>query len=115
MKIFLTSILFFISFIAFDCEETPVIIQSVCEITKEICEYSQAICDMIPHTNSLEKQNTNLKMNLKSYSNALELHMINLNSDLSNFSNEDLLQLKLDLVKIRDDLRKQYYQLKKDK
>jgi cell division protein FtsB len=92
------------------CEDIAPILEDVCTITQQICDYSQQICNLLPEKNKAENQIE--KMQLVSLRNVLE-KQVNAFKGLSDEMNEDQLnELKLELVKVRDKLKEQYETLK---
>lgn len=109
-KIFL--FLFLISFFAFDCSETPIILESICKITSDICYYSEEICKLVPKENNVEFQNDELKQNIYLIRNSLQLYNSSVKNLDRSFTDEDLEKLKLHLFEIREKLKLQLLEMK---
>lgn len=104
--LYLTTILFFFSFSAFDCSDAVVITSSACSISNQICAYASSICSVVPLYKSSSFDSSYSSTNEMS---SVPMATTELNTDeqlLQIMDSTQLQLLKSDLVGISDMLKK---------
>lgn len=105
-------ILAFISFLNFDCNSVPPVMDSICSITMDICYYAKAICELYPDSSQTSFQNSVNVSDLKIYRNKLTNFYDRYKSKESCLTPAELLDIQLELTSIRDKLKETFYSMK---
>lgn len=104
MKNLFVAILFSIFFFT-NCSESPQIISDICTITDEICYYADLVCKNFHQNESLQKSQSSQISDLKNISDELKSEFISLQKFKSSGKEISENELKLRMLKIRNELK----------
>lgn len=103
----------FFLFFNFSCQDVPPIVEDICKITADICLYADEICKMFPQSEKTSSLHPLLQSDLTEFRYLLNVNLDKMKNSKSGLTNDDLIETKMELQKIRDDLKHQYEQLLK--
>ena len=89
------------------CADSFVVTQSICDITSEICYYSESICNLV-NTKKIENSNLEFDEDLQDISETMKLQKAKIESYNSDLTEEELQELKLELVNVKEKLLRVY-------
>lgn len=101
----------FFLFFNFSCEEIPPIVEDICKITSDICLYAEEICKLFPQSENISATHPLFQADLSEIRYVLNVNLDKMKNSKTGLSNDDLIETKIELQKIRDALKLQYEQL----